>query len=274
MNKPLSKHNLYIGFSDCCEQDFFIHTLGYNDFHFIAPLKVPRVQSINTLHLILNGSGTLILNGKKFRLKEQDLFFIPPDTSLCYYPDSGNEWSYIWFEFTGKNSEKYASYMGFDINNPFRQCRNFKNFYYRICSMIKKLEENLSIGYYEILSLFYDLLNSNLQSGSEPPKNYADMAMAYIDCHYHNNNLSIENLCRDLNVSHSYLCRTFKAHTGTSVIRYLVNYRIEKAEELLEKTDLSVKEIAYSVGFNDCLHFMKSFKKQTGLSAGEYRRKK
>ena len=272
MDKIISKYDLRVGFHECIEQDFFIRTFGYNDLHFIPPRKDRRIQAMNTLHLILGGSGTFILNNKKYHLKEHDMFFIPPGQSLCYYPDNDDEWLYIWFEFNGENSDKYASIMGLDAENPVRACKDFKNIYYYIYNMLKKLDQNGTLGYYEVLSAFYRLDDTNTGSVVETVKNYAETAMSYIEYHYHDPNLSIGDICKDLNMSHSYLCKLFKAHTGTSVVRYLVRFRLEKATELLKTTNLSVKEISYSVGFNDYLHFMKTFKSQFGISAGEYRK--
>ena len=49
--------------------------------------------------------------------------------------------------------------------------------------------------------------------------------------------------------------------------------RIELACELLENSDLSVRSVAHSCGFSDEIHFMKTFKSRTGMTAAEYRRK-
>lgn len=272
MDKTISEYDLRVGFHECAEQDFFIRTFGYNDLHYITPIKIPHVQSMNTLHIVLSGSGTVCLKDKKYKLKKHDMFFIPPGTSHCYYPDPGDEWTYIWFDFVGKNSDVYTSLMGLCSDEPVGKCKDFKNFYYYIYGLLQKLEQRGTLGYYEILSAFYRLLDSNTATAAESVKNHADTAMSYISCHYQDPNLSISDICKDLNMSHSYLCKLFKAHTGTSVVRYLVSFRIERAAELLKTTTLSVKEIAYSVGFNDYLHFMKTFKAQTGLSAGEYRK--
>ena len=83
---------------------------------------------------------------------------------------------------------------------------------------------------------------------------------------------SIDQLCRDAGISHAQLLRRFKKAYGTTVIAYVVRKRIEHACELLEATDLPVYSVAFSCGFADEIHFMKTFKAQTGLSATAYRR--
>lgn len=272
MNKADLTCSLRAVFHECAEKDFFIQCIGYDDFRFLRPLKVPRIQHIYTLHIIFRGAGNLILDGKTYRVKKQDMFFIPPGVSLCYYPDQGEEWSYLWFEFVGKHSEMYASKMGLGRNTPLKECKDYRHISYELQTMLKKLEREGMLEYYEVLSAFYRLMASNIKEESATAKKPEEIAISYIHRHYHDSTLTMEQLCKDLRLSHSHFCKIFKEYSGISAMHYLVQYRIEKAMELLQTTELSVKEISYSVGFRDCLHFMKVFKKQMGISAGDYRR--
>lgn len=264
--------SLRAAFHECTEKDFFIQGIGYDDFRFLRPLKVPRIQHMYTLHIIFSGSGTLILEGKTYHMKKQDMFFVPPGVSLCYYPDEGEEWSYLWFEFIGENSERYASKMGMGINTPLKECKDYHHISYELQSMLEKLEREGVLEYYEVLSAFYRLMASNMKEERTTAKRPEEIAISYIQRHYHDSTLTIEKLCSDLRLSHSRFCKIFKEYTGISAMHYLLQYRIEKAVELLQATELSVKEISDSVGFRDCLHFMKVFKKRMGISAGEYRK--
>lgn len=75
-------------------------------------------------------------------------------------------------------------------------------------------------------------------------------------------------------ISPTYMSKLFKQETGESPINYLIKIRMEKAKELLVKEELSVKEIANSVGYQDAYHFSKLFKKYTGNSPSDYIKKK
>ena len=59
--------------------------------------------------------------------------------------------------------------------------------------------------------------------------------------------------------------------TGVSLHRYLQNFRIEKAMDLLQLTDMSVMQIGEKVGFRDFTHFSKYFKKKTGYTPTAFR---
>lgn len=68
-----------------------------------------------------------------------------------------------------------------------------------------------------------------------------------------------------------YMNRIFKKQTGISVHAFLVNYRIEMAMNILRTKNVSVSDVAYSVGFSDVVHFIKCFKKHTGKTPLGYR---
>lgn len=70
----------------------------------------------------------------------------------------------------------------------------------------------------------------------------------------------------------SYFSFLFKRENGITFLEYLSEVRMNKAKELLKNTDLSVAEICEKVGYNDLKHFVKSFKKYTGIKPSEYRK--
>lgn len=78
--------------------------------------------------------------------------------------------------------------------------------------------------------------------------------------------ISIEQLATLYYVSPTYLSKIFKDLTGVSPINYLIQIRLKNAHQMLEKQDLTVKEVAKAVGYEDAYHFSKSFKKHFGIS--------
>ena len=68
------------------------------------------------------------------------------------------------------------------------------------------------------------------------------------------------------------LKRRFKSATGSSLIMYLQNLRVEEAKYLLETTDTPVDEISYAAGYSDASFFRRLFKRLTGLTPSHYRK--
>ena len=79
-------------------------------------------------------------------------------------------------------------------------------------------------------------------------------------------------LASDFGFSPQYLSKLFRKQYGMSPNRYLLQYRILKAMELLTTTALKIEEIAQNTGFNDEYYFSKFFKKQTGYTPTQFRK--
>ncbi|HVK46879.1 MAG TPA: helix-turn-helix transcriptional regulator, partial [Pseudobacter sp.] len=84
----------------------------------------------------------------------------------------------------------------------------------------------------------------------------------------------LKELSRDLDINPSYLSREFSKHFGNLTFgEYIRTQRIEKAIELMQDPSYSLTHIAYLTGFSDQSHFTRIFKKHTGSSPSQYRKK-
>ncbi|MEV6109753.1 helix-turn-helix transcriptional regulator [Streptomyces sp. NPDC051940] len=84
--------------------------------------------------------------------------------------------------------------------------------------------------------------------------------------------LDLDAVAAHAGYSRYHFVRVFKAAYGETPGRYLSRRRIERARELLRTCDLSVTEICHAVGFAALGTFSSRFKRETGLTPGEYRR--
>ena len=83
---------------------------------------------------------------------------------------------------------------------------------------------------------------------------------------YTDSKLSVSSLCADMGVSVSYFTNTFTKTVNVSPKQFIIDYRIEKAKEILLNTNLSVSEASYHVGYEDSFTFSRAFKKKEGVS--------
>ncbi len=272
MEMIINKDYLGVSFFECIENDFFLQMLGYNDFNFTEPIYTEYKKNCFVLHFVLSGEGILNIRGKQHHLKKYDMFFIPPDVNVSYYPAKQNPWKYVWFEFSGRNSFSYAEQLGFLKENPVIRSKNGHEAEKEIYEILERLNGNEDVGYYSALALFYKLIDLEKRNVNND-KMLSQQVLSYLNLHYHNPSLKIEHICKDLNISHSGLCEKFKNDCGITVKQKLIEIRLNQAKYLLETSDLTIEEVGYSVGFKDNFHFMKTFKRHFGITAGEYSRK-
>lgn len=102
-------------------------------------------------------------------------------------------------------------------------------------------------------------------------QSFVSKAVEYVADHYADQEIGIDSVCSYLNVSSAYFSTAFKKETGKTFINYLTEYRMEKAVELLTKSDEKTYIIAEKVGYADPNYFSYVFKKQFGVSPSKYR---
>jgi transcriptional regulator GlxA family with amidase domain len=76
----------------------------------------------------------------------------------------------------------------------------------------------------------------------------------------------LKNLPQYHFLSPTYISNFLKQATGVSPINYLIEIRLKRAKDMLKNDNLTIKEVASAVGYQDAYHFSKSFKKLYGVS--------
>ncbi|WP_010133917.1 two-component regulator propeller domain-containing protein [Ochrovirga pacifica] len=99
---------------------------------------------------------------------------------------------------------------------------------------------------------------------------FLQKAMDVVEKNMMNTEFSVEMLVKEMNVSRSNLYLKLKEITGLSSSEFIRSIRLKRAVQLLETSDLSVKEIMYMTGFNSPSYFAKCFKKQFEMTPSEY----
>ncbi|MBU3810329.1 MAG: response regulator [Candidatus Niameybacter stercoravium] len=98
-------------------------------------------------------------------------------------------------------------------------------------------------------------------------------AKKYITEHFTNPDLSVEMVCEHLHISQAYFSTLFKKETGQTYISYLTELRLNKAIELLNKTEDKTYIIANKVGYTEPNYFSYVFKKNFGIAPSRYQRR-
>ena len=84
--------------------------------------------------------------------------------------------------------------------------------------------------------------------------------------------VTMRDLARAAGMSERSLSRSFHSALGQSPIEYLLNVRLQRAEELLLAGPTPISQIAFEVGFGDANYFTRQFRKRRGLSPRQFRK--
>ena len=98
-----------------------------------------------------------------------------------------------------------------------------------------------------------------------------DEVKRYIDENYGDEELSLNKIAGHVNFSPNHLSMVFSAQTGMTFIKYLTDYRMNKAKELLRCTNRRGSDISYEVGYKDPHYFSYLFKRTQGMTPTQYR---
>ncbi|MDI6617095.1 MAG: AraC family transcriptional regulator [Clostridiales bacterium] len=228
------------------------------------------------IHYIVGGCGEYNVGGRKYELSKGDGFLICPSVSTMYKASMKNPWEYYWIGFYGTEAKKILEMANLGPNNII-----FHNDDKVIKELLSKMYYTLkdpncpeieTLGYlYIFLSKLikqYKFQNKSKHNNA----NYVEKAINYVKCNY-SRDLTIQELADFIGVDRSQLFRLFKLQTNISPQQYIINYRIAKACELIKTTNLSVEEIARSVGFKYPSYFFRIFKRETAMTPLQYKNK-
>jgi AraC-like DNA-binding protein len=120
------------------------------------------------------------------------------------------------------------------------------------------------------LSELIELAEKNDIHGLNQAEAYIKRAVQFIEANY-SRDITIDDISKYVGLNRNYFSSLFKSKIKISPQQYLINYRINKACELMHNEALSISDISRSVGYNDPLGFSKVFKRVKSSSPRDYR---
>lgn len=239
----------------------------------------PAVRDHFLIHYIHSGRGRFCVGDKVYHLSKGHGFLICPNIVTFYQADMDDPWNYSWVGFHGLKAESYLKSAGLTADDPIFTAHDdgFISECFRKMIEAKNLVKGREIRLLGYLYLFLSQLIEENGAGiftdtaDSRKEAYVKKAIEYIEMNY-SRKMTISELARSIGLDRSYLGSLFKEHLNVSLQGYLKNYRMDKACELMKNEDLSIGDIARSVGYDDPLLFSKLFRKCKGVSPREYRK--
>ncbi|MDD2710173.1 MAG: AraC family transcriptional regulator [Verrucomicrobiae bacterium] len=242
----------------------------------------PHLHPHYELLYIIRGTRGFKLHGHVHHARRGDLMIFRPGESHEEFSRSKTI-SYIVVRFTQAELVRdgivfpSADKLGPVLRLPWRD--RFLDLFTRLMDEHENPVEGAGLLVHLYLTEFIVLLqraisqSASLQSRRKiSGHNQVQAAIKIIQTHLHAP-LRIADLARRVFMTDSHFTQSFREQTGSSPKNFLLKERIDRAKELLAATHQPAGKIALSLGYESPFFFYRQFKKKTGLTAGQYRRR-
>lgn len=221
---------------------------------------------IEHMMFVLDGVGELRIDGKKFPLSRGSAFYFAPRVPHAYININKLRVAFITFQGSALEElrayycqgQKYYVYENIDVDKYAKYIHEIQNEY-----LTRKRESEMSALLYKIIMRFFE---------EGMPKHLSSMEKAslYIEQNFHKE-IKLQELLNITNSSKSKFCKDFKNYFGCTAFEKILECRLLYAKQLLENSEIDIKEVAYTSGFNDVSYFCSCFKKKYGKSPSKSR---
>ncbi|HMP93229.1 MAG TPA: helix-turn-helix domain-containing protein [Phnomibacter sp.] len=254
-----------------------IHSIGYypkaKDHYTYRKKGLPE----NFLFYCVDGHGWFQLGKQRFEVGPQQFFILPANTEHAYGSTTQQPWTIYWVHYGGSGLVEFNSMQA--VQQCFKpvEVRNHTELIAEFTKMYKTLQlgystdnllfANTVLAHY--LSLF--IYNQrHFEATATDKLDCVDSAILYMQEQV-TDNISLVELSKRHNYSVSRFSSLFKQKTGYSPIDYFLQLKMQRACQQLDFSDRSIKDIAFSMGFDDPYYFSKRFSKIVGMSPKKYR---
>lgn len=161
-------------------------------------------------------------------------------------------------QIVGKTLNEVSELM---LQLPYLKSFDRMNYFFRMMDIIGKSDSNIPLASEEYMRKRFTTGNRRIAQLHD-----------YLMNHYREE-IDLKELADLVNMAEGSLCRFFKMNVGTSIFDYLNQIKVEFACKLLMDPELGIYDVCLDSGFNNLSHFNKQFRKNTGVTPREYRKR-
>lgn len=230
------------------------------------------------IELIIDGTGTQILNGVEMPLVPGTFYLLTPEDIHSVHPDGSLTHYNVSFE-----EDFFSDTLSFErlMSCPGKQVELTGENYQRMVTLMQLLTDESKNGdlphthaYMQCLlnCILIELLRLNEATNVASTDSSMRHVLFYVLRHFREP-ITMESVATYAHLSTSYFCKTFKRVTGQCFTDYLTDLRVRFAARLLHSTDTGITDVCFQSGFNSFSSFSRAFKKQYGITPSAYRNK-
>ncbi len=250
------------------ERYLHVNNCGYyRDISF--DMKLRRGEGRHDFQYIYidKGAGEFEIDGRNIRVEAGSVVIYKPHEKQVYSFEKRSGSDFYWIHFSGTAAEEILKELGL-YGGVYRTGEMF-----RVREAVKKAVSVLDSGEKSAEIRAAGLLTEVLAETAENVYPIERKMKKVIETMQKEGMSGRKNAdyARMCGMSEYHFIRRFKEETGTTPHRYRIKLVIEKAADLLTKTDINISEAAWALGFDDALYFSRVFRKETGKSPAEFR---
>jgi AraC family transcriptional regulator, arabinose operon regulatory protein len=253
----------------------FLTEIGFEGDTAFRPFKKHTTGNHYLLIYVAKGSGWYSVKGKTYLVEENDFFVLSHDTAVRLGSSRERPWSIYWAFFSGIHAADMMTHlMG---KNNLAPCKA-KPLVGRIAQFndilhhLELLENTENLVYAN--SRFYTFLCSFrltvLSSRKHAKKDAVIQSIEFMRDNIHGN-VTLKDFAKAAGLSVSHYCALFKKKTMQSPLSLYTSMKVQRACQMLQNKDQTIKSVAYSLGFFDQYHFSKVFKQIMGTPPRDFR---
>jgi AraC-like DNA-binding protein len=235
--------------------------------------------SENILIYCEKGKGWIECLGERNYLSTHQVFIIPENEPHTYGSVLHDPWSIYWIHFKGNNVNQFNAIIGKTVSLKDSSASRYQERFL----LFESIFENLEMGYctdnleYISFCLMYFLASIKYLPQYREVKNIKVEDVIHKSIHFMKdhleNKITLHDIAGFVGYSSSHLIALFTQKTSYAPMEYYNQLRIQKACSYLQFSSLTIKEIAFRLGFYDPFHFSKTFLREMEITPKEYRRR-
>ena len=220
------------------------------------------------------GGGVLDHDGRRFVLAPGDTMVVTIPHAHRYFLPPGGDWTFFYLVVSGQEALRLVGAVTAIAGPVLRPGSRAID---RLAHCVKQLLDNeidtpgeASALAYRALMALVDDVSAAPAGGPETQPAWMLRVTGHLEAHP-GEKLTVERLARLAGLSRAHFVRQFSRLTGTSPADYVFRARMARAARLLQASQLSIAEIAHSLGFADPNYFAKAFRRAFEVSPTEFR---
>lgn len=234
----------------------------------------PTMAGVCGIVVPVSGRAKFTVCDVEYQLKPGVILHAGSNMKLTKEVIGNSKWEYMLLHYRVAGDEKERARLEnlqFSVNIGL-------NYNQELAKLLRRLmisQESASIlSSLQSKAILYSIIDCILQHAQEKSLGTEEEEIGHVISYIHSNfdkNITVQEMADKVNMDKKRFCYLFDKKVGMSPKKYLIQYRIKHAKEMLIQDDYGISEVAKMTGYEDALHFSRIFRKKVGMPPSVFR---